>query len=191
MKSNNLYLGFLIIFAVGLGVAGVAAGRLVVPAEGEEKPLGAKLLVAWADVAAAPFAGGFVLMLIGGLGARRLSAKTTLEGRGAADDPAAILSEIKKTLSAIDAHSSEAAALLSEILEEQVNRVVDQRDRLIARHGVGNYAEFAGDFASFERNAARAWSAITDGVLQEAEQSLLSADAALERAVASYDRLAA
>lgn len=186
-----MYVGFLAIFSVGLAVAGVAAGRLIGVAEGQPKPLGMELVGAWATDAAIPFIAGLVLMLIGGVGARRVSSSSARDSASTNEDPSLILGEIKRLLSVIDAQSPKAAALLSDILEEKIPSIFDQRDALMARYGVGAYAEFAGDFASFERNAARAWSALTDGVVHEAEQSLLTADAALERATASYERLAA
>lgn len=188
MKQHTTYVGSLLLFAMGLAVAGVAAGRLVVGQEGN-KPLGAELVSAWAGLSAVPFLVGLALMLAGGIAARRANTKQVLGSTAVSDDPATLLTEIKRVLSTLDVRSPQAVHLLSDLLEEKIPSVVDQRDVLIARHGIGSYAEFAGDFASFERNAARAWSAITDGVVHEAEQSLLLADAALERATSSYDRL--
>lgn len=44
---------------------------------------------------------------------------------------------------------------------------LDHREDLIDKLGVAGFAEMIGHFASMERNTARAWSALTDEVLDE------------------------
>ncbi len=60
--------------------------------------------------------------------------------------------------------------------------LLEQRLSLVAELGLARYAEMIGQFASMERNAARAWSAITDGALEEAAASVVRAKKGLEEA---------
>jgi hypothetical protein len=73
---------------------------------------------------------------------------------------------------------------LGDALRDFVPLVVEARDRLVARLGLGGYASFMDAFAAGERSVNRAWSAAADGALGEAVESLERAGERLEIAEA-------
>lgn len=192
MNNSLLKLVALLIFAIGLGVAGTAAGKLVMDKDAEgNKPQGGALLSAWATGAVVPFGLGIVLMIGGGIFARRLSKDTKGSSKETLEDPAELLASMASTLEKLDVNEDGTADAIADVLEERIPQLLEHRDAWITAYGVGGYAEFAGDFASFERNTARAWSALTDGVPTEAERCIIVASAALKRATENYEKLIA
>ena len=164
-----------LLFVIGIGVAGVFASRVARPdiAEGE-RPSPAARVGAWWDAAGIGFSIGAVMMIAGALIARRERGGSV--GPAGARAPHAevpeVLAQILRELEAIpsDPGADTAAttkARLDEVLEELVPKVLDRRDALVARMGLGPFAEMIGHFASMERNAARAWSALIDEAYDE------------------------
>ncbi len=173
--------GFLL-FVVGVTVASCFAARAVTPEPAVKGalPTPGERLGAWWDAAGIPFSGGMLLVVMGGVLARRKpkagSAKTT----GSAEEapgPVAVLAQITEELASLPADAVPANAVgirdrLEDILERDVPAFLAHRLELIDRMGLGKFAEMISLFASMERNAARAWSALTDEVLDEVPQCL-------------------
>lgn len=67
-----------------------------------------------------------------------------------------------------------------------VPSLVDVRERLVARMGLGGYAAFMDAFASAERVLNRSWSAAADGAVDESIESL---EIAAERLAIAEERL--
>lgn len=189
-----------LLFVAGMLIAACFAARAVSPQgtgpEGLVTP--GDRMGAWWGVAGVPFTVGALLMVAGGVLARRLrklslSQGTEHEGfvpEGAVEQalegeapvprvvhpardktPKAIVARIEAALAALDdAALKDIEAVhrtLDDILENEVPDFLEQREPLIARLGLAKFAEMIGHFAMMERNVARAWSAITDGVPSE------------------------
>lgn len=75
---------------------------------------------------------------------------------------------------------------LGDAIRDHVPVVADQRDRLVARMGLGGYAALMDVFASAERAMNRAWSAAADMALDE---SLDSLEIAADRLAVVEDKL--
>ena len=190
-------IGFLV-FAVGLTVASWYAARVVPPPDGDTGSM-AKLN-AWADAAAMPFGIGVVLMIGGGLVARRSrrSAAATPAGAGGASkspaskDPATLLAEMATLLDglAYDDLPAQNEALhrqLDTLLEDIVPAFLEHREALVEELGLEQFAAMISHFAGMERNAARAWSALIDDVYVEVPPSLDKAKAGLAAAREVFD----
>ena len=65
---------------------------------------------------------------------------------------------------------------LSELQRTHLNAFVEARTPLIARFGLGKFAEIMDRFAACERQINRAWSAAADGVFDESLESLHNAN---------------
>src|SRR5690606_27362608 len=108
---------------------------------------------------------GAVMMIAGALIARRERGESVgPDGARATDaEVPELMARIRRELEAIpsDPAADPAATKqrLDEVLEELVPKVLDRRDAMVTRMGLGPFAEMIGHFASMERNAARAWSA--------------------------------
>lgn len=61
---------------------------------------------------------------------------------------------------------------LGELQVDQITTFVDARPQLIAKGGLGKYAEIMDNFAGMERKINRAWSAAADNHLPESSRSL-------------------
>lgn len=163
-----------LLFVIGIGVAGVFASRVARPevAEGE-RPSPAARIGAWWDAAGIGFSIGAVMMIAGALIARRERGGSVGPDGAHATDAAVpeLMAQILRELEAIPsdpgADTAATKARLDEVLEELVPKVLDRRDALVARMGLGPFAEMIGHFASMERNAARAWSALIDEAYDE------------------------
>ncbi len=182
-------LGGFILFLAGLTVAAWYASYIPYS---ETPILGLQRVGVWASQAGLPFAGGLMLMIAGAIIARvankPLSAKKDASGEGPArgqevDDAARLLEEIATDIQAL--HTSDLpkgakplADAIEQILEEQVPAFLDHRQRLIEALGLESFAEMIGHFATMERGAARAWSALTDEAWDEVEPSLARAKVA-------------
>lgn len=183
------------LFLVGIGVAGVYASRPapIEVAEGETADP-AERVRAWADVAGVGFGIGAVLMIGGALIARRERGVSEGPGGGHAkgsDTAPALVRQIREKLAAVPEdparHREAAKEVLDEVLEDLVPRVLDRRDAMIARMGLGAFAEMIGHFATMERNAARAWSALIDEAFDEIPECIERAREGADRALAELD----
>ena len=71
---------------------------------------------------------------------------------------------------------------LSEAQRAHIDTFVGARPLLVARNGLGGYAELMDRFAAAERQLNRAWCAAADGVLEEATDCLATAEELLGEA---------
>lgn len=144
------------------------------------------------------------LVLVGGAALMRADAKRragAVNGSNGADATAAsdphaeatrALGELR---SSVDALLRDRPALgdlvehLGEALATHGAAFIDTRDGLIARHGLGGYAELMDAFAGGERALNRAWSAAADRVEAEARISLQEGANRLSQAASILDRL--
>ncbi|TVQ58932.1 MAG: hypothetical protein EA379_12335 [Phycisphaerales bacterium] len=93
-------------------------------------------------------------------------------------NPVAMMEMIRETIHSLDASlptmaddESRNAAIVEQFGEVQATMVpafVEARPRLIAKLGLGGFAELMDRFAAMERQVNRAWSAAADGVTEEA-----------------------
>jgi hypothetical protein len=70
-------------------------------------------------------------------------------------------------------------ARLGVLQSEHIQAIIDARAPLIARLGLGGFAEFMDRFAAADRKINRAWSAAADEAFEEAMDALEAADALL------------
>ena len=177
----------LLVFIVGLFVASAFGGRIVEVES--ETPRPAQRLVAWGEVAGLPFLLGLALMIGGGLVARRASKEDEGGGEAAATGtPQEQLRQMQATLDGLDAtmlpgNAQGLADQLDAVLSDAVPNFLDGREALIERLGLERFAEMIGSFAVMERNAARAWSAITDEAWAEVPQCIERARTGLKHAI--------
>ena len=185
----------MLLFLAGLTVAAWYASYIPYS---ESPVLGLARVQVWASQAGLPFAGGLLLMIAGAILARvankPLSAKNQGEdakqGRPALADAARLLDEIATDIVALQTSdlpkgAKPLADAIEQILEDKVPAFLDHRQRLIEDLGLENFAEMIGHFATMERGAARAWSALTDEAWDEVEPSLARAKVAAEAARAA------
>lgn len=149
-------------------------------------------LDAWADVAGAPFAVGAVLMVVGGIVARRAMARTARSHATAAGeevvDTHTMLSHIDTAIAALPTgdpaqHADALRHQLDVLLDELIPAFLDARQRHELSLGSAGYAELSSAFASTERGLARAWSALTDEAWAEVPPCLDSAKQSIAQAL--------
>ncbi len=75
---------------------------------------------------------------------------------------------------------------LGDAISDYVPAITDQRERLVARMGLGTYAGLMDVFSAAERSMNRAWSAAADFSLDESMESL---ERAAERLAVAEDKL--
>ncbi len=194
-------LGF-VLFLLGLTIASWFASKVVEPppedgevTERRPDPIGT--VTRWATEAGLPFAAGLILMITGGVVTRREQRTAALVAREAADGPAQpgggaatvlpLLNAIVDRLEGLDAsglpnRAQELADAIDDLLTEQVPQVIERREALIDALGLETFAEMIGHFATMERAAARAWSALTDESWPEVTTSLERAKRGIARA---------
>ncbi len=176
-----------LLFIVGVLVAATFASRGMVLPEGASS---AQKLAEWWSAAGVPFSVGMVLLVAGAFLARRRGAT---DGEAAPTSlrhprgPIAMLAAMRARLDGLQGLDAEKdAEALSEsldvLLEEEVPAFVNCRQQLIVEMGLGNFAEMIGQFSTMERNAARAWSALTDEFYPEVPGCLERAHVAAEHA---------
>lgn len=151
----------------------------------------------WFDAAGLPFLGGLALMILGGVVARRgmSSAQAVVEraesqragATPSADRPLELIAKMEAILgpldpSALPGDAKAIATKLDELIDEPVADFLELREAMIRQLGLGTFAEMIGHFASMERGAARAWSAIVDEAWDEVAPSLERARAGLANA---------
>ena len=171
---------------------------------------------AWASVAGVPFGVGVAFMVAGGVIARRRrrggdvrggehvggapegAVDHALEGEGSRPkiaslkhrSPRVLIKTIHSKLEEISsnqADSDKVFAILDDIIENDVADFLEQRTELIDELGLGKFAEMIGHFAMMERNVARAWSAITDGVEGEVAGCIERAEFGIKKAGEALD----
>jgi hypothetical protein len=186
------------LFLAGTVVASCYASRAVEPkGTGPEGSITAgDRLSSWGSRAGLPFGFGLVMMITGGVLARRgrSGARGPTEEQ-AGQDPAAALRTIAEKLDGLEAPATKAEAnrlheVLDQVLEEDVPAFLDNRRTLIDQMGLGRFAELMSAFASMERNAARAWSAGVDEVYGEIGPCLVRARSGLAEARKALARTA-
>lgn len=201
-------LGFAL-FLVGLAAASGYGARKVDVSEGS----GANGAVTasdrvgtWFDLAGLPFLGGLALMILGGVVARRgMSAAQQVVERAQSqqagatptkDRPLELLTKMEALLEPLDpsklpGDAKHITTKLDELFDEPVADFLDLREAMIRQLGLATFAEMIGHFASMERGAARAWSAIVDEAWDEVAPSLERARAGLKNARAVLEADAA
>lgn len=88
------------------------------------------------------------------------------------------LDALRRELDAItdgDARNARIIEVIGELNAVQVAAIVDQRNVILGRMGMGGMASFMDRFAMAERAMNRAWSAAADGYVEEAEECLARA----------------
>ena len=125
---------------------------------------------------------------------RRRAAARRSEAAGDAVSPEAALRAIVEELAALrkalTEQKSEPARLrtlvdrVGRMQRHQIPPFVESHDDLIQQLGIGPAAEVMDRFAAAERQINRAWSAASDGVLEEAEECLAEATVFLEETTA-------
>lgn len=191
----------LIVFLAGVTLSSWYAARLApedrIEASGEHGEISTlDRVAAWGKVAGIPFGIGALLMLGGGVLARRTqSARDYAAPAGAApagEAPAgatlAMLRQIEQAVARLprddpQRHVEALHDALDRILEDMVPTFLEQRAQHIANLGLEQFAETIGLFASAERNLARAWSALTDECWSEVTPCLEKARSSISAAV--------
>jgi hypothetical protein len=144
---------------------------------------------------------GVVLIVIGAVMARRQQAA---EFSGAGEDSATAVADFPGTVATLaeevgrfksaladlpnDATAPEIRASLDRVRVELIEPLVDARGQLIARHGIGVFAEYFGPFSSAERQLNRAWSALTDGHVPTARAAVDDAAESLSQARQAWEQ---
>jgi hypothetical protein len=138
----------------------------------------------WADVGALGWVAGLLLIVAGALLARQ---QIALEQAGHGPSAAGRVDFERSVREAIvrleaigasiaelpmDDDAPEVRAELDRLAAEVLDPVVEGRGQLVARHGIGGFAEYFGAFSSAERNVNRVWSALTDGHAVVARESV-------------------
>jgi hypothetical protein len=173
-------------FLVGVIVASWYAARFVpdssIRGSGENGAITSMdRLGAWGSVAGLPFGGGAVLMVVGGVIARRARGRRIHVGGGAAAgtaqvDTGAMLREIEAAVEALPRGEPETCADqlrhgLDNILEDLIPAFIEQRQHHAMNLG-GTFVVMNSSFASAERALSRAWSALTDEAWPEVQPCL-------------------
>lgn len=142
----------------------------------------------WFVLAVAGLGAGAWLMRTGAGRRAQASARTPTPGGQPDDHLAALASGVQRLLAELEHIPTQVKA--STIIDriDQMQRVhvtafVAAREPLIARIGLGRYAEIMDAFAGGERQMNRAWSAAADDVVEESVQSLHRAAQRFEEAL--------
>ena len=172
-------------FLLGCGTCMVLAAR-VLPPDAAQPGTGSERLSVWFDAVGPWFLVAFVLTCFGALTLRKLANQPQAAGLDGHDDVERMLANMSQRLDELGDDTATWTHSLSELLDDEIPKLLEQRDRLIAQRGLGWFAEAIGTFARFERNVARAWSALVDGAPEEARSSLARARQALEQTRAQF-----
>lgn len=171
-----------ILFLLGCGASMVLAARVPVPGT-VELSSGPERLAVWFDAVGPWFVLAFLVTCAGALLSRRVQAEEArAAGEGDAQSVQHALAAMRTRLDELGDDTETWSHSLGELLEEDIPRLLEQRERLIAERGLAWFAEVIGAFARFERNVARAWSALTDGSPAEARASVARARRAITQA---------
>ncbi len=150
------------------------------------------------------FLGSLLGLLVGGLMMRSLSKKELAEADAKAESAPAeespegaiaaaisTLDDLARDMADIADNRARCQMIVQRIGELQVTHLpafVEAKPRLIARMGLGGYAEMMGLFSYGERMLNRAWSTAADGHIGEATTSLQNAREPLEATAATLRR---
>ena len=182
-------LGFAI-FLVGVILSSWYAARFVpdsaIHGSGEKGAITpVDRLESWGDVAGLPFGGGAVLMIVGGVVARRAMKRKIHVAGGptpatARVDTGAMLQEIEAAVAALPRGEPETCVAelrhgLDNILEDLIPAFLEQGQRHAINLGPGSFVAMNSAFASAERALSRAWSALTDEAWSEVQPCLTTA----------------
>ena len=126
------------------------------------------------------FIGSVVLLTLCGLGQRALSKGGALKKGAAApvDSIASAIAELKSVRESVLAMQSDKARLaeiidrVGELQQTHLAAFPEAREVMVARGGLGKYANVMDAFAGAERKINRAWSAAADGDLGESFENL-------------------
>jgi len=157
----------------------------------------------WLSSSALPFGLGCLLIIFGAVIARRNEqVETSEEGQSTVEavDFGVLLSQITAELKALyegakalHSEDSDGAKVLRERIQllqrGDLERLIEARGRVRAKHGVATFAELYGSISQGERRLNRAWSALTDAHIQESINALEGAHASLVEAQARLQAL--
>jgi hypothetical protein len=191
--------GFLLVAGVGTAAYGAAYPASAAVIDGlvsqGHHPQTAKL-IAWGQGAGFGFLLGIALIFFAAILLRRF-ARLALTDEDAEESAsglspqehvlalAAGIQTIHGDLKALaeDADGAEYLEIcerMEALKEEHVAGLVQQKERLVAQHGLLAYAQFISSVSAAERNLNRAWSTLVDGYPGEAGRALENASSALE-----------
>ncbi len=183
------------LFILGVIIASCFAAFPVTEKGDDGKALtGGARLEAWASHAGMQTAIGLILVVAGGLMARSgRKPKETDTAATAEGDPRTMLDGFQARLEGLDItdvgkNHATLHESLDALLEEEVPAFLEHRQAMIDKLGLATFAEMIGQFAGMERNAARAWSAITDEVWGEVPPCIDRAKIFLGHAINAYDK---
>ncbi|HIA02001.1 MAG TPA: hypothetical protein EYN66_08835 [Myxococcales bacterium] len=173
-----------------------------------EPPKPLPRLTAWLKANGIIFVLGLILIIAGGLLARKVQREeataTPQQDDGSAATPVVDFEVLLKTLNEAtlslhatlsentdpdEAAFNDAQSRIETIQEDQVNRLVDARISVQVRYGVAGFAQIFGPMSAGERNLNRAWSAIVDCHWPEAVSSMEYAAGQFEDACKQMESL--
>ncbi|HKI74808.1 MAG TPA: hypothetical protein VJ998_09195, partial [Pseudomonadales bacterium] len=152
-----------VLFVAGVVVSSWYAARYVpddkIPASGPNGTITAMdRLDAWGSVAGWPFAGGAVLMIGGGIVARRamgkaVRASSTAESTTPDTDTRAMLAGIETAVAGLhtadpQTHAVQLREELDAIIDDLIPDFLEQQGRHVAHLGLGTFIEMNSEFAS-------------------------------------------
>ncbi|MGC6492934.1 MAG: hypothetical protein ACON5B_08845 [Myxococcota bacterium] len=200
------------LLVVGVSVAGAFGARnseqvttyrqSLVDTEGPsvQMPTPSERFWGWLGESGAPWGLGVVLIVAGGMIARRDASERAASPTSGADGHVDFLG----ALEAMETAASEALHALASCEDEDdapevrealdrlrfdvLTPMVDRRGVLLARHGMSDFAEYFGSYSGAERQLNRAWSALTDGHVPTARTALQSSRQSVEMARSAYKR---
>jgi len=165
-------------------------------------PTGVERLQGWLQVGAPWFRVGFVLILLGAFLSRMVSARENEDrptaGATSTKDFSGVLQTVLHELTELveqiantpmDDDAPEARAIIDRLVNDHIEPLIDSRGRLIARHGIGGFAEYFGPFSSGERKLHRVWSGLTDGHAVVAREALTGSIADFQNALSTYEQV--
>lgn len=165
-------------------------------------------LAGWFSANGLPFSAGVLLIIVGGILARRAdkaaASGNAPEGSGAKRKEAvdfghklrataAAVRTLQKVMKDEPARSVPRLVPLREqveaIVRDDIEPLVETKPQVIARYGMAGFAALFGPLSGAERYLNRAWVAMVDRHWDEAEASLESAASQLEATVAALEGL--
>ncbi|MCO4746091.1 MAG: hypothetical protein KC912_14945 [Proteobacteria bacterium] len=186
--------------AAGLLTEGGDLGAAVSAAEAQvpDVPDPNTRLSEWAATGGAGFGFGVLLIGLGAFLARKQQAAEAASGGGEGDldfpgTVALLVAEVgalvpKADATPMDEDAPALRAAIEKLHIEHIGPLVEGRGSLIAKHGIGTFAEYFGPFSAGERNLNRAWSALTDGHSVVATEALRASVRGFEVAAGNWPK---
>lgn len=148
----------------------------------------------WFVLAVAGLGAGAWLMRAGARRRAEASSRVAAAGGRPEDHLAALALGVQRLFAELEHLPPEVMAAtiidrIDQMQREHVIPFVASRELLVARLGLGRYAEIMDAFAAGERQMNRAWSAAADDVTEESVQSLKRAAELFEEAVRRLDSM--